>query len=103
MTEIEKLHIEISDLQEKVKVKKVELKILNKSQRPIFSRRLEKLRCLAGMTQKIFSEKLNLPRAVYASYERGDREPPMKNLIKIADGLNVSLDWLCGRTDEMKN
>ena len=39
----------------------------------------------------------------YQFYESGDREPSFDKLIDIADYLDVTLDYLLGRTDTDPN
>lgn len=39
---------------------------------------------------------------MYARYERGANEMPIRHLIKLSDYYQVSLDYLCGRTDEKR-
>ena len=35
-------------------------------------------------------------------YENGEREPPIKELIRIADYFNVSLDYLLERSEQKR-
>ena len=41
-----------------------------------------------------------ISQGLMAEYNRGDKIPTIKNLLKIADYLNCSVDYLLGRTDE---
>lgn len=43
---------------------------------------------------------LNVSQNTISRYETGEREPDFKTLIRIADYLHVSLDYLLERTDE---
>lgn len=43
---------------------------------------------------------LNIKREVYARYERGENELPIRHLIKLADFYGVTTDYLLGRTTE---
>ena len=43
---------------------------------------------------------LGIAQTVYSRYERGFQTMPVEHLIKLADLYDVSLDYLCGRTDE---
>lgn len=43
---------------------------------------------------------LDIKQAQLSRYESGKNEIPVRYLIKIADRLNVSLDYLTGRTDK---
>lgn len=66
-----------------------------------FQENLRYYREKAGYTTKTFSDLLNLPYATYAGYEYKNREPKYKLLIKIADLLNVSIDELLGRENNI--
>ena len=72
-----------------------------------FSERLKDLRKQAGLTQVDVAEKLGISQQAYASWERGIKKPTQENLVKIAQVLNVSVDYLVGnseeRTDELDN
>lgn len=65
-----------------------------------FSERLKKLRKDAGLTQVDVSEKLGISQPAYASWERGIKKPTQDNLVKIAQVLNVSVDYLVGNSEE---
>lgn len=65
-----------------------------------FSERLKKLRKDAGLTQVDVSEKLGISQPAYASWERGIKKPTQDNLVKIAQVLNVSIDYLVGNSEE---
>ncbi|MBZ2090696.1 helix-turn-helix transcriptional regulator [Streptococcus parasanguinis] len=67
-----------------------------------FSERLKKLRKDAGFTQVYVAEKLGISQPAYASWERGIKKPTQDNLVKIAQVLNVSIDYLVGNSDEKK-
>jgi len=53
-----------------------------------------------NISQKDLSLKLNVSPTNIYNYENGRTEPSIDMLIKIADALNVSVDYLIGRTDE---
>lgn len=65
-----------------------------------FSERLKKLRKQAQLTQVDVAEKLGISQPAYASWERGVKKPTQKNLVKIAQVLNVSVDYLVGNSEE---
>jgi transcriptional regulator with XRE-family HTH domain len=50
-----------------------------------------------GLSQEALAEKSGVSQNTIYSYEVGIRLPGAKILIAIADVLEVSLDWLCGR------
>lgn len=61
--------------------------------------RIKELRISQGLTQQEVANRLNIERTSYARYESGSREPDVATLIAMADLFQVSLDYLCGRTD----
>lgn len=65
-----------------------------------FSERLKNLRKQAHLTQVDVAEKLGISQPAYASWERGAKKPTQDNLVKIAQVLNVSIDYLVGNSDE---
>ena len=65
-----------------------------------FSERLKKLRKDTGLTQVDVASKLGISQQAYASWERGAKKPTQDNLVKIAQILNVSVDYLVGNSQE---
>ncbi len=65
-----------------------------------FSERLKDLRKQAGLTQVDVAGKLGISQQAYASWERGAKKPTQENLVKIAQILNVSVDYLVGNLQE---
>lgn len=65
-----------------------------------FSERLKDLRKQAGLTQVDVAEKLGISQPAYASWEHGVKKPTQENLVKIAQILNVSVDYLVGNSEE---
>lgn len=65
-----------------------------------FSERLKNLRKQAGFTQVDVANKLGISQQAYASWERGSKKPTQDNLVKIAQILNVSVDYLVGNLHE---
>ena len=68
----------------------------------MFFKRLYDLRIDNDLTQKQVADYLLCNRQVYARYERGLREIPVSMLIKLADLYKTSVDYILGRTDEIK-
>ena len=64
--------------------------------------RIRSLREDADKTQQEIAEYLGTSQTMYARYERGANEMPIRHLIKLSDYYQVSLDYLCGRTDEKR-
>lgn len=68
-----------------------------------FSERLKNLRKQALLTQVDIAEKLGISQPAYASWERGIKKPTQENLVKIAQILNVSVDYLVGNSDSTED
>jgi bacteriophage CI repressor helix-turn-helix domain len=65
-----------------------------------FSERLKELRKQAHLTQVELASKLGIVQSSYADWERGKKKPTQENLVKIAQFLNVSVDYLVGNSEE---
>lgn len=63
----------------------------------IFSERLKECRKQAKLTQEDIAKQLNISRGAYAQYENEMTQPSLQTLIKIADILKTSVDYLLGR------
>ena len=59
-----------------------------------FALRIKELRTLSGLSQEKFALKINMDRTYYASVEAGKRNISLKNIKKIADGFEISLEEL---------
>ena len=62
--------------------------------------RLRKARKAKGLTQAELGEKVSISRQAYSTYETGKRDPDTETIAKIASVLDVSLDYLLGKTLE---
>lgn len=62
-----------------------------------FGERLNLARKSKGLTAKNMADALSIGIRSYRAYESGDREPNLANLVRIADALNVTTDFLLGR------
>jgi methanogenic corrinoid protein MtbC1 len=67
-----------------------------------FGHRLKKIRKERKLTQKDLAEVLGLAQTTIANYEKNIRFPEQKNLNKIANYFDVSLDYLLARKKENK-
>ena len=65
----------------------------------MFPKRLNETRKIKGFTAQQMSEKLSIGLRSYRNYESGDSFPSLETLVKIADILDVSTDYLLGRDD----
>lgn len=66
----------------------------------IFSDRLKILRNTLEITQKDFAEKIGITAAALSSYENNLKNPSIAVAKKIAEAFSVSIDWLCGLSEE---
>lgn len=65
--------------------------------RSVFSERLRYLRVMRGLQQKDVADALGLNPATYGMYERGEREPSLEVLYKLAEFFEIPMDFLFGR------
>lgn len=63
----------------------------------IFGDNLKTLRKKRGLTQQELADKVGTNRVNVTKWETGRTEPSLENIVKLADLLDVSLDWLFGR------
>ena len=68
----------------------------------MYLQRLRDLREDHDLTQSAIGSILGIRQEVYSRYERGFQTIPLEHLIKLADYYDVSLDYLTGRTQQMK-
>ena len=59
-----------------------------------FGKKLKDLREAEGLSQEKFAARIGMDRTYYASVERGNRNPSLLNIKKIADGFGISLSDL---------
>lgn len=67
-----------------------------------YIKRIRDLREDNDKTQTEIAEHLGISQTMYARYERGANELPIRHLIKLADYYGVSTDYILGRTDNQK-
>jgi transcriptional regulator with XRE-family HTH domain len=65
----------------------------------LFGDRLSELRKKKKMSQDDLAKKIGVHAPVIGRYERSEVKPSIEVAVKIADALNVSLDYLVGSTD----
>ncbi|MDE0004756.1 MAG: helix-turn-helix transcriptional regulator [Rhodospirillaceae bacterium] len=63
--------------------------------------RLAECRKRKGLEQQELAILARVPAPSISHFERGRRKPSVENLVKLADALTVSVDFLVGRTDAM--
>lgn len=65
----------------------------------MFHEKLNSTRKERGITAQHMADLLNMELRSYRKYESGDRTPSLETLVKIADILKVSTDYLLCRDD----
>lgn len=65
----------------------------------IFSERLKELRISLGLTQAQFVEELGITASALSAYEKNLKNPSISVAKRIAEKYGVSIDWLCGLSD----
>ena len=66
-----------------------------------FGNRLREVRAFRNITQEQLAELADTSRAMIGRYETTDQLPALDTLVRIADALGVSTDYLLGRTEAM--
>ena len=64
----------------------------------MFKDRLRTIRLEKGLTMVQMAEKLGISYPAYSQWERGVRNPKDSTLLKIAEALEVTPDYLTGQT-----
>ena len=72
---------------------------MSEKQLPVISQRLRAARKGKSLTQYQLDEAASLTKGYVCRMEIGDRHPSVSTAVKLADALDVSLDWLAGRTE----
>ena len=67
-----------------------------------YTRRIRDIREDNDLTQQQIAEILGTSQTMYARYERGANELPIRHLIRLAEYYQLSTDYLLGLTDEKK-
>ena len=70
------------------------------SSKNIFQERLLSARETRGLTQEELAKLSNLQPTAISHFENGTRKPSFDNLKKLSDALEVTSDFLLGRTDD---
>lgn len=63
----------------------------------VFAKRLKESREMRELTQVQLAEKARVPSGTISHFENGVRKPSFDNLVKLAEALAVSTDYLLGR------
>lgn len=65
-----------------------------------YVKRIRDLREDHDKTQQEIAEMLGTSQTMYARYERGANELPLRHLIKLCNYYHVSADYILGRSDK---
>ena len=65
-----------------------------------FGRTVRALRAKAGYSQESFADAIHVHRTTMGTVERGDGNPGLDMIVKIARGLDVSLSELFGAVEK---
>ena len=69
----------------------------------MFGKRLNKVRKTKGFTAQYMADYLSVTLRTYRNYESERSYPDFDKLVRIADLLDISTDWLLGRDDYLKS
>ncbi len=67
----------------------------------VIARRIKQLRENANETQEVLARKINMSTTTLSKIEQDIINLTLENARRIADHYNVSIDWICGRVDDM--
>lgn len=67
-----------------------------------FAQRIAAIRKEKKLSQEKLGELVNMSQRSVAAWEGGERTPSFPVLLELAEKLDVSVDYLLGRTDERK-
>lgn len=60
-------------------------------------KRLKEIRMQRGLSQQKLGDMVGVTKVSICGYENGTRVPTIDNLVKLADSLNITIDYLLGR------
>lgn len=63
-----------------------------------FAKRFREIR--GPLTQRKLEPIIDVTDKTIREWEKGESEPRLSSLLRIADATGLSLDYICGRTDE---
>ena len=68
----------------------------------MFGRAIRELREESAITQEDLAHRSGLDRSYMGGIERGERNPSLKNIFRVADGLGVSAGALFERFEKLQ-
>ena len=60
-------------------------------------KRLKEIRTKKGLSQQKLGDMIGVTKVSICGYENGTRVPTIENLVKLADNLDTTIDYLLGR------
>ena len=66
-----------------------------------YVKRIRDLREDHDKTQQEIADILGISQTMYARYERGANELPLRHLVKLCDYYHVSADYILGRSNKL--
>ena len=66
-----------------------------------FGKTLREVRQMRNITQEELAEKADISRVMVGRYETTDQLPAVDTLVRLADALGTSTDFLLGRTSSL--
>ena len=67
--------------------------------KPYYTKTIKELRESQGITQQEVADYLGTSQTMYARYERGANEMPIRHLVSLCKYYRVSADYILGFTD----
>lgn len=61
---------------------------------------IKKYRCIAGLSQEQLSAVIDCDKNTIGNIERGERDPRLSTLVRIADGLGISCSRILRETED---
>lgn len=74
---------------------------MKKNPHSVFNQRLRAARELRKLTQSTLAQRAGLHPGTISRFESGDREPHFEDLIRLADVLECTTDYLLGRASRV--
>lgn len=65
-----------------------------------FPERIVEIKKSRNLLQKDIAEAIDITVRNYQRYEKGEQQPTLPILVRLADYFDVSLDYLVGRSDD---
>lgn len=73
---------------------------MSKKLKGSFATRLKESRKIRGLSQTALAKKAAVPPSAISHFESGERKPSFETLRRLAETLDVTIDFLLGRINE---